>query len=45
MISEEKWDGIMETPYLMGVPGLLDDIKETRGTPVSEMMKVRSSDL
>ena len=45
MISEEQWEGIMETLYLMGVPGLLEDIREGRETPRSEMKRVRSSDL
>jgi prevent-host-death family protein len=45
MISEEQWEGIMETIYLMGVPGLLDDIREGRETPRSELVRVRSSDL
>ncbi|MDR0334843.1 MAG: type II toxin-antitoxin system prevent-host-death family antitoxin [Methanomassiliicoccaceae archaeon] len=45
MISEEEWEGIMETLYLLGVPGLLEDIKEGRATPRSEMIRVKSSDL
>jgi len=45
MISEEEWEGLMETLYLLGVPGLLEDIKEGRETPRSEMIRVRSSDL
>ncbi|MCL2786112.1 MAG: type II toxin-antitoxin system Phd/YefM family antitoxin [Methanomassiliicoccaceae archaeon] len=40
MISEEEWEGILETMYLMGVPGLMDDIKEARETPRSEMTRV-----
>ena len=45
MVSEEEWEGMLETIYLMGVPGLPDDVKEARETPVSEMKRVRSSDL
>ena len=45
MESEEEWKGLKETLYLMGVPGLLDDIKKGRETPRSEMIRVRSSDL
>ena len=45
MVSEKEWEGALETIYLMGVPGLLDDIREARETPVSEMKRVRSADL
>ena len=45
MVSEEEWEGMLETIYLMGVPGLLDDIREARETPASEMKRVRSADL
>ena len=45
MMSEEEWEGIMETLYLLGVPGLLDDIREGRKTPRSEMIRVKSSDI
>ena len=45
MVSEEEWEGMLETIYLMGVPGLLEDIREARETPTSEMKRVRSSDL
>lgn len=30
MISEEEWENILETIYLMGVPGLRDDIEDGR---------------
>jgi prevent-host-death family protein len=45
MVSEEEWEGILETIYLMGVPGLMDDIKECRETPRSELIRCKSSDL
>ncbi|MCL2032288.1 MAG: type II toxin-antitoxin system Phd/YefM family antitoxin [Methanomassiliicoccaceae archaeon] len=45
MISEEEWEGIMETLYLLGVPGLLEDVKKGRETPRSKMIRVKSSDL
>jgi prevent-host-death family protein len=45
MVSEAEWEGLMETLYLLGVPGLLEDVKEGRETPRSEMIKVRSIDL
>jgi prevent-host-death family protein len=45
MLSEEEWEGIMETLYLLGVPGLLEDIREGRETPRSELIRVKSSDL
>jgi prevent-host-death family protein len=37
MISEEEWEDVKETIYLMGVPGLMDDIREARNTPLSEL--------
>jgi len=40
MISEEEWERILETMYHTGVPGLMDDIKEARETPRSEMTRV-----
>ena len=45
MVSEEEWEGLIETLYLLGVPGLLEDIREGRETPESELIRVRSSDL
>ncbi|MCL2149118.1 MAG: type II toxin-antitoxin system Phd/YefM family antitoxin [Methanomassiliicoccaceae archaeon] len=45
MVSEEEWEGLVETLYLLGVPGLLEDIREGRDTPMSELIRVRSSDL
>ncbi|MCL2147811.1 MAG: type II toxin-antitoxin system Phd/YefM family antitoxin [Methanomassiliicoccaceae archaeon] len=45
MISEEDWENILETIYLMGVPGLEDDIKEGRNTPESELTRWSSNDV
>jgi PHD/YefM family antitoxin component YafN of YafNO toxin-antitoxin module len=45
MASEEEWEGIIETLHLMGVPGLLEDIRKGRETPRSELIRVKSSDL
>ena len=39
MISEEEWENMLETIYLMGVPGLLEDIQEGRNTPESQLIK------
>ena len=36
MLSEEDWEGIKETLYLMGDPDFLNDVREARNTPVSE---------
>jgi len=36
IISEEDWEGIKETLYLMGDPEFLNDVREARRTPVSE---------
>jgi len=45
MISEEEWENILETIYLMGVPGLVDDIREGRKIPESELIKWSSRDV
>ena len=37
MLSEEDWEGIKETLYLMGDPDFLNDVREARNTPISEM--------
>ena len=36
MLSEEDWEGIKETLYLMSDPDFLNDVREARNTPVSE---------
>lgn len=45
MISEKEWENILETVYLMGVPGLEDDIKEGRGMSRDELVRWKSSDV
>jgi PHD/YefM family antitoxin component YafN of YafNO toxin-antitoxin module len=45
MISEEEWENILETIYLMGVPGLEDDIKEGRNIPESKLIKWSKHDV
>lgn len=39
MISEEEWENMLETVYLMGVPGLAEDIEEGRQIPESELVR------
>jgi len=39
MVSEDEWEGMMETIYLMGVPGLMEDIEEGRTMPKSELIR------
>ncbi len=36
ILSEAEYNGMMETLYLMSVPGLPDSIKEGMNTPLSE---------
>ncbi|MCL2712701.1 MAG: type II toxin-antitoxin system Phd/YefM family antitoxin [Methanomassiliicoccaceae archaeon] len=36
LISEEDWEGIKETLYLMSDPEFLNDVREARNTPRSE---------
>ena len=45
MISEEEWENILETVYLMGVPGLEDDIKEGRQMSRDKLTRWNSSDV
>jgi len=45
MISEEEWENILETVYLMGVPGLEDDIKKGRQMSNAELIRWKSSEI
>ena len=36
MMSEEDWESIKETLYLMGDPDFLKDVEEARNTPAEE---------
>ena len=42
MISEEELESILETIYLIGVPGLVDDIEESRRMPTANMIRWKS---
>ncbi|MEG1805029.1 MAG: type II toxin-antitoxin system Phd/YefM family antitoxin [Clostridia bacterium] len=37
MISEEEYNGLMETLYLSGIPGMKDSIVDGMKTPDSEL--------
>jgi prevent-host-death family protein len=37
MLSEKDWEEIKETLYLMGDPDFLNDVREARNTPISEL--------
>ena len=39
MLSEKEWEDILETVYIMGVPGLVEEIKENRKLPRSEYIR------
>jgi len=39
MLSEKEWEDVLETIYIMGVPGLVDEIKENRKLPRSEFIR------
>jgi len=45
MLSEEEWEDILETVYIMGVPGLVEEIKENRKLPRSEFIRWNDSGL
>jgi len=36
LISEEEWEGVKETLYLMGDPDFLKDVEEGRNSPDSD---------
>ncbi len=36
MMSEEDWEGVLETIYLMGDPEFGKDVEEGLNTPISE---------
>lgn len=36
LVSEEDWDSIMETLYVMGDPDFQTNLEEARNTPLSE---------
>ena len=42
MISEEKWENILETVYLMGVPGFEEDITEGRKMSKTDLIRWNS---
>jgi len=39
LISEEDWEAIQETMYLLSVPGMRESIREGLETPVSDTSK------
>jgi PHD/YefM family antitoxin component YafN of YafNO toxin-antitoxin module len=39
MISEEDWNAIQETLYLLSIPGMRDSIREGLATSVDECEK------
>ena len=38
LISEDDWNAIQETLYLMSVPGMVDSIREGGETPIEECL-------
>jgi antitoxin YefM len=39
LVSEEDWNAITETLYLLSVPGMRESIKEGMNTPIEECKK------
>ena len=39
LLSEEDWNAIQETLYLLSVPGLRESIKDGRAEPLNESAK------
>lgn len=40
LISEEDWNSIQETLYLMSIPGMTESIIEGMNTPVEECVRL-----
>ena len=40
MMSEKKWSSIKETMYLLSVPGLREDLMESKTLPLSEYVDI-----
>jgi len=38
LVSQEKWNGLMETLYLESMPCMTESIKEARETPANERL-------
>ena len=38
LVSEDDWNAIQETLYLMSVPGMADSIREGGETPIEECL-------
>ena len=38
MVSQEEWNGLMETLYLQSIPGVKESILEGKATPLSECL-------
>lgn len=36
LISEEKWNAIQETLYLLSIPGMRDSVRKGLATPIDE---------
>jgi len=39
LVSEDEWNGIKETLYLLSIPGMLESILESSTENISEMVK------
>ena len=39
MVSQEEWNGLMETLYLQSIPSMAESIKEAREAPASERLE------
>lgn len=38
LLSQDEWNGLMETLYLQSIPGMTESIMEGRTTPISECL-------
>lgn len=44
ILSEEDYNGLLETVYLCSIPGLRDSIREGMNTPLSDCLKEEEVD-
>jgi len=40
LVSEEDWDAIQETLYLLAIPGMRESIKDAMAEPIAKSKKV-----
>jgi prevent-host-death family protein len=44
LVSEEDWNSIQETLYLISIPGFVDSVKEAAKEPIEDCVSVEELD-